>query len=87
MTGSGRGSSRSASVSPMVDLGDAGDGDDLARPGLLGLDAVERVGDVEVADLGVLDRAVGAAPGDRLALADRPVAHAAEREAPDVERR
>ena len=68
ITGSGRGSSGSASVSPIVTSGEAGDGDDLARPGLVGLDPVERVGDVEVGDGRRLDRAVGPAPGDRLAL-------------------
>ena len=68
------------------DLGDAGDGDDLARPGLVGVDAVERLGDVELADLARSHGAVGAAPGDRLALADRPVADAAEREPADVGR-
>ena len=65
ITGSGRGSSGSASVSPIVTSAMPGDGDDLARPGLVGLDAVERLGDVELADLRALDRAVGAAPGDR----------------------
>ena len=68
-------------------LGEAGDGDDLARPGLVGVDAVERLGDVELGDLARSTRAVGAAPGDRLALADRAVAHAADREAADVGRR
>ena len=68
-------------------LGQAGDGDDLARPGLLGVHAVERLGDVELGDLGGLDRAVGAAPGDRLAAADRAVAHAADGQAADVGRR
>ena len=64
-----------------------GDGDDLARPGLGGIDAVERLGDVELGDARGRDRAVGAAPGDRLALLDRPVVHAADREPPDVGRR
>ena len=50
-------------------LGDPGDGDDVARPGLGGLDAVERLGHVELGHLGALDGAVGAAPGDLLALA------------------
>ena len=68
-------------------LGDAGDGDDVARPGLGGLDAVERLGHVELGHLGALDRAVGAAPGDLLALADRAVAHPADREPADVRRR
>ena len=34
-------------------------------PGLLGRDALERLGDVELGDLRRLDAAVGAAPGDR----------------------
>ena len=49
------------------DLGDAGDGDDLARAGLVGVDAVQRVGDVAARRPGPLDCAVGATPGDRLA--------------------
>ena len=32
------------------DVGHAGDGDDLARAGLGGVDAVERLGDVELGD-------------------------------------
>ena len=69
------------------DLGDAGDGDDLARPGLLGGDAVELLGDVELGDLtraAIDPSARHHATG--LALADRPVAHAAQREAADVRR-
>ena len=41
------------------DVGDAGDGDDLARPGLVGRHPVERLGDVQLGDAGPLDRAVG----------------------------
>ncbi len=67
-------------------LGDAGHGDDVARPGLGRLDPVERLGHVELADLGGLDLAVAATPGDRLPAPDRPVAHPAQREAPDVGR-
>ena len=66
---------------------DAGDGDDLPRPGLLRADAVERLGDEELRELGPRDAAVGAAPGDVLAAADRPVAHAADRQAAEVGRR
>ena len=51
------------------DLGDAGDGDDLARPGLVGRHPVEGLGHVQLGDLGPLDRAVGAAPRHRVALA------------------
>ena len=86
ITGSGRGSSGSASVSPIVTSSQAGDGDDLAGPGLGGLDPVERLGHVELADRRPLDLAVGAAPGDRLPVADRPVVDAADREPPDVGR-
>ena len=53
-------------------------------PGLVGLDPVERVGHVQVGDGRLLDRAVGATPGDRRALADRAVADSAHRQAPDV---
>ena len=69
------------------DLGDPGDRADLAGAGLLGFHAVERLGDVQLTDLRLLDRPVGAAPRHRLAAADRPLAHAAEREPADVRRR
>ena len=65
-------------------VGQARDGDDLARPRLLRGDAVQRVGDVQLGDVGALDRPVGATPGDRLAAMDRALAHAAQRQAPDV---
>ena len=61
-----------------------GDGDDLTRPGLVRLDAVERLRHVELGHLGALDRPVGSAPGDLLPLPDRAVLHAREREAADV---
>ena len=54
-------------------LGQAGDRDDLPRSGLVGRHAVERLGDVELGDARVLDRAVGAAPRDLLALLERAV--------------
>ena len=60
--------------------------DDLARAGLVGGDAVERVGDVELGRARVLDRPVGAAPGDLLALPKRAVVDPAEREPADVGR-
>ena len=50
ITGSGRGSSGSASVSPMVTSARPAMADDLARPDLVGVDAVERLGDVELGD-------------------------------------
>ena len=65
-------------------LGDPGHGDDLPGPGLRGVDAVERVGDVQLGHLRALDRPVGAAPRDLLALADGAVAHAADRQPADV---
>jgi hypothetical protein len=68
-------------------LGDAGDGDDLAGTGLVGLDALQCLGHVQLADLRLLDRPVGAAPGDVLAAADGAVPNAAECETPDVGRR
>ena len=67
-------------------VGEPGDGDDLARPGLGGVDAVERLGHVELGHARGGDRAVGPAPRDLLALADRAVAHAADREPSDVGR-
>ena len=69
------------------DVGQAGDGHDLARADLVGVDPVERLGHVELGDADVLDGAVGAAPRHRLALAERAVAHAAQRDAADVRRR
>src|SRR6266508_4945746 len=69
------------------DVPDAGDGDQLARPRLLGLDAVERLRHVQLGHLRALDLAVRAAPRDLLAPADRAVVDAAEREPADVRRR
>ena len=68
------------------DLGDAGDRDQLAGPGLLGLDAVERLRHEELGDLDARDLTVRAAPRDLLALANRPFADTAEREPPQVRR-
>ena len=67
-------------------LGQAGERDDLARAGLVGGNAVERLGHVELGHARGLDRAVGAAPRDLLALADRPVLDAQQREPADVGR-
>ena len=66
------------------DLGDAGHGDDVAWSCLGSLDAIERLGDVELGHLRSLDGAVGPAPGDLLPLADRAVADPADRQATDV---
>ena len=68
-------------------LRQAGERDDLARPGLVGGDAVERLGDVELGHARGLDRPVGAAPGDLRALAQRAVADAEQREPADVRAR
>ncbi len=66
------------------DFGDARDGDDFARTGLGRVHPVERIGDVQLGDLGSLDGPVRPAPCDLLALADRAVAHAADGQPPDV---
>ena len=72
---------------PDRDLLEAGERDDLARARLVGRDAVQRVGDVELGHLRARHRLpVGAAPGDVLALADRPVADAADGQAAEVGR-
>ena len=63
-----------------------GDGDDFARPGLLGADPLEPLGHVQLGDARPLDRAVGPAPGDRLPGADRPLVDPADRQPPDVRR-
>jgi hypothetical protein len=66
------------------DLGQAGQGDDLPRPGLVGGHTVERLGDVQLGHLDLLDGAVGPAPRDLLAPADDAVADPAQRQAADV---
>ena len=68
-------------------LGNAGNCDELARPCLVGLDAVERLGHVQLRHLHALDVPVRAAPRHLLATTNRPFAHAAESEATDVRRR
>ena len=67
-------------------LREAGERDDLARARLVGRDAVERLGHVELGHARRLDRPVGAAPGDLLALADRPVLDPQQREPANVGR-
>ena len=69
------------------DLGDPRDRADLPRARLVGVDAIERLGHVELDDLHPLDRAVGPAPGDLLAATDRPVAHPAQGQPAEVRRR
>ena len=87
LTGSGRGSSSVRDRLADRHLGQAGERDDLAGAGLVGGDAVERLGHVELGHARVLDRPVGAAPGDLLALADRPVLDAQQGQPADVGRR
>ena len=71
VTGSGRGSSGSASVSPIVTSAIPATAMISPGPGLLGVDAIERLGHVQLADLRARDLAVGAAPGDLLAARAR----------------
>ena len=73
MTGSGRGSSGSVSVSPIVISGMPAMAMISPGPDLVGRHPVELLGDVQLGDLGPLDGAVGAAPGHGLALAQRAV--------------
>ena len=68
------------------DLGHAGHRNDLARPRLAGLHALERLGHVQLGRERALDAPIGAAPCELLALADVAVAHAADRQPPDVGR-
>ena len=84
MTSSGRGSSGSASVSPIVISGIPATATISPGPACVGRHPVERLGGVELGDPGPLDRAVGAAPGDRPALAQGARTDPAQREAADV---
>ncbi len=68
-------------------LCEPGQSDDLARPGLLRRDAFERLRHVELGRTRVHDRPVGAAPGDRRALAEHAVADPEQREAAQVRAR
>ena len=63
-----------------------GDGDQFARAGLLGGHPLQRLGHEQLRDGRPGDAAVGLAPGDLLAGADRPVADPAERQAAEVGR-
>jgi hypothetical protein len=69
------------------DLGDAGDGDDLAGAHLLRGDPLELLGDEQLGDLGLLRGAVRPTPGDAVALVEVAVHDAAEGDAPEVRRR
>ena len=68
------------------DVGHAGHRGDLARARLVGGHPVQRVGDVELGDLGPLDRAVQPAPGHRGALAQGAVVDPADGQPADVGR-
>ena len=76
--GNGRGSSTSASVSPIVMSGKPAIAMMSPGPAGLGVDAVERFGHVELGDLRLLDRPVDAAPRDLLPALHDAVAHAAQ---------
>ena len=65
MTGSGRGSSASASVSPIVISGMPATEMISPAPASSAVDAVERLGHIQLGDLDALDRPIGAAPRDR----------------------
>ena len=86
MTGSGRGSSASESVSPIVTSGRPAMRDDLAGAGLVGVDPVERLGDVELGDLAPARSC--RRPGTRrlLPARDRAAADPADREPAEVRR-
>ena len=86
MTGSGRGSSGSASVSPIVISGIPATATISPGPAGVGRDTVERLGGVQLGDARPLDGAVGAAPGDGAPLAQRSRSNAAQGEASDVRR-
>ena len=86
MTGSGRGSSGSASVSPIVTSGRPATA--TSSPGPASSASTRSSASVTYSSVTLARsmRPVGAAPGDLLALADRPLEDAAEREAADVGR-
>ena len=84
VTGSGRGSSGIGDRLADRHVRQSGKRDDVAGPGLVGRDAIERLGDEELGHTRVLDRAVRAAPRDLRALAQRPVMDAQQCEPPDV---
>ena len=84
--GSGRGSSGVGQRLPDRDLGKPRDGDDVAGASFVDRDPVQRDRAQQLADLHPLDGSVEAAPRDLLAAPDRPVVHAAQREAAEVGR-
>ena len=84
MTGSGRGSSGSASVSPMVISAMPATAAISPGPASVGVDPVEGVGHVELGDLGPLDGAVELAPGHRGPLAEGAVVDPADGQAAEI---
>ena len=86
ITGNGRGSSGSASVSPIITSGMPATAISSPGPCLVDLDPFERLADIQLGHLRALDRAVRATPGDVLRAADRALLHPAEREPTDVRR-
>ncbi len=66
------------------DVGEPGHGDDLSRPGRLGGDAMESLGDEQLGDLHPLDLPVGPAPGHHLAAGDGPLADPAHGQAAEI---
>ncbi len=86
VTGRGRGIVRVGDRLADRHLGQARERHDLAGPGLVGGDAVERLGDQELGHPGVLNLAVRAAPGDLLALPQNAVPHAQQGEPAHVGR-
>nr|BFE75180.1 hypothetical protein GCM10020092_084810 [Actinoplanes digitatis] len=86
ISGSGIGFSASARVSPIMISGMPATA--MMSPGLAARPsfALQALGDQQLGDADVADRPVGLAPGDGLALADRALVHAAEREAAEERR-
>jgi hypothetical protein len=76
----------SARVSPIRPR-DARHRDQLSGPGLGRRHAIQRLGHVQLRRLRALDLSVRTAPGELLALPDRPLADPAEREPPHERRR
>ena len=80
MSGSGRGCSGSASVSPIMISGMPAIAHDVARAGRCRRDPLEGLGDEQLGDLDVLRAAVPPQPGHLLALAQRALVDAHQRE-------
>ena len=69
------------------DFTNTSDRDDFTRTSLRGVDAIERFGHIQLADLGPLDRAVAPTPRNRFALTNGAVPHSTQREPPNIRRR